>query len=775
MTALVAWDGVDPRWLTAESADGSEPLLPGFSAVEDLELTEPPDPHVIWTCAITGQTGDLHGILHAWRRAGAGQLRRAEASDRRVPVLWDALTRPDQWTVAVNWPATAHEPPRDGLVIVADEFFRDSAAPGAVSAADLAAELRPHLDAARQVQLNAIPGLTRLVDDTHAPAELADDLLTALRRAVAVHNVATALALACEPELLLVRYELGRDTLLAVTRHWPPSAQGVLHLDWPAPRAIIRAMIATLKGMLLRLAEILGPRSDLFLASDHRYHFAPRWAPKPTAPGEENKKLPRVLLAPDLPNYIDPRPWIVRRAADGAPAAPCRRMTDLCARLASSLGVAPPAPTPPAEAVPFVLRDEVDDQATVGLPRLHPDWARTREAVTEETLLAAAQQAEAGGRLQNALRLYDLFLRRRAEFKPLVALCDLLIRTRQLAAARPYLEQLCEGCPGHPAVKALSAAFGAECVAAGWPEGVVQWPRVVAAPQDLLPVLPPPDAPPGALMLEHRSEFWRAIDVQPLLRRIDELQDDWATRLQPQLVACTACPAATPAEAVPALAPSPFLRNDHAARHLEVEERAAFQKLRDTGLPHGELPREQVLLDAHSALLAHREYAGRWAPEQRCVPCQGLDGLQTFWFAAPHASDIAAYMRRLTRALESAAADPKFHPVLLASAWLADLGMIHPFQDGNGRIGRLGFQSLLCGRGLTLAARIDWEQRFDHMRVLFLARLASVNHSVGGRFPESYAARWPMFCAGLVANAFEDYVAAARRVLHSAPVPPPPR
>ncbi len=64
-----------------------------------------------------------------------------------------------------------------------------------------------------------------------------------------------------------------------------------------------------------------------------------------------------------------------------------------------------------------------------------------------------------------------------------------------------------------------------------------------------------------------------------------------------------------------------------------------------------------------------------------------------------------------------------------------------------------------------MAERIDWEERFDRVRLLNLARMHSAEHVRGGRYPRSMGGRWAMFCAGLVMRAFEDYVGAAERVV----------
>jgi Fic family protein len=107
---------------------------------------------------------------------------------------------------------------------------------------------------------------------------------------------------------------------------------------------------------------------------------------------------------------------------------------------------------------------------------------------------------------------------------------------------------------------------------------------------------------------------------------------------------------------------------------------------------------EHALLEMHEALLgtAHPEWAGRWRQEQVWIGGSDLSPHRAT-FVPPHhervpaaISDLVAYMAR-----------DNLEPIVQAAVAHAQFETVHPFPDGNGRVGRAVVHALLRAKELT--------------------------------------------------------------------------
>ncbi|MCO7239334.1 Fic family protein [Aeromicrobium sp. CnD17-E] len=107
---------------------------------------------------------------------------------------------------------------------------------------------------------------------------------------------------------------------------------------------------------------------------------------------------------------------------------------------------------------------------------------------------------------------------------------------------------------------------------------------------------------------------------------------------------------------------------------------------------------EQSLLDAHGALLGETQpaHAGRWRDQQVWIG-GGTIG--------PHLADFvppsALHVPRLVTDLVAYCAGDETPPLVQAAVAHAQFETIHPFTDGNGRVGRILVHAVLARRGLT--------------------------------------------------------------------------
>jgi len=95
------------------------------------------------------------------------------------------------------------------------------------------------------------------------------------------------------------------------------------------------------------------------------------------------------------------------------------------------------------------------------------------------------------------------------------------------------------------------------------------------------------------------------------------------------------------------------------------------------------------------------EQAGKFREEQVWIGTRG-NIPHTADFVPPHHSRIKQYMKDFIKFTER----NDIHPIILSAIAHAQFETIHPFADGNGRVGRILIQTLLANKGLIRTATI---------------------------------------------------------------------
>ena len=141
---------------------------------------------------------------------------------------------------------------------------------------------------------------------------------------------------------------------------------------------------------------------------------------------------------------------------------------------------------------------------------------------------------------------------------------------------------------------------------------------------------------------------------------------------------------------------------DAPAAALEMARSAAAVVAMITAADSGASVDEASLLAAHAALFDNnfleRESAGRYRTVQNWIGGSDFSPRGADYIPPPE-EDVADLMRDLVAFMTR----DDLHPVAQAAIAHAQFESIHPFNDGNGRIGRAAINSVLRARGVTRA------------------------------------------------------------------------
>ncbi len=92
------------------------------------------------------------------------------------------------------------------------------------------------------------------------------------------------------------------------------------------------------------------------------------------------------------------------------------------------------------------------------------------------------------------------------------------------------------------------------------------------------------------------------------------------------------------------------------------------------------------------------------------------DGTEVIRFQPVAAADTPAAMKELQEHFDAAWNAAEYHPLTLLAAWAFDFLMIHPFQDGNGRMSRLATSLLMYHGNYEVGRYVSWEKLINDSR-----------------------------------------------------------
>src|SRR2546430_10616211 len=163
-----------------------------------------------------------------------------------------------------------------------------------------------------------------------------------------------------------------------------------------------------------------------------------------------------------------------------------------------------------------------------------------------------------------------------------------------------------------------------------------------------------------------------------------------------------------------------------------------------------------LLLHLHRLLFAHTAApGGRFKTEDNLVVDRSPNGDVTVRFRPVPAAETEFHVTELIERYRSAAGVGEHHPVLLVGLFVLDLLVIHPFEDGNGRVARALTHALLADAGYTVGRYVSLELAIADSADRYYQALLDSTHG----WHEHEADPWPWlsYFIEILAGAYQTF------------------
>lgn len=167
-----------------------------------------------------------------------------------------------------------------------------------------------------------------------------------------------------------------------------------------------------------------------------------------------------------------------------------------------------------------------------------------------------------------------------------------------------------------------------------------------------------------------------------------------------------------------------------------------------------------LLLHLHRLLFAHTASpGGRFKSEDNLVVDRSADGGIIVRFQPVPVKETAFYVPELIGRYLTATAGRQHHPVLLIGLFVLDLLVIHPFDDGNGRVARALTNALLIDQGYTVSRYVSLEQLIADSSDAYYQALLDSTHG----WHEGKVDPWPWlsYFVKVLATAYDVFITRA--------------
>jgi Fic family protein len=171
--------------------------------------------------------------------------------------------------------------------------------------------------------------------------------------------------------------------------------------------------------------------------------------------------------------------------------------------------------------------------------------------------------------------------------------------------------------------------------------------------------------------------------------------------------------------------------------------------------------RLNVVLQLHGWLFSFLDdRGGQFKIGENRVVERHPDGSEIVRLDPVSAADTPRYMRELHRLFDEAGAERTYHPLLLLGAYVFDFLMIHPFQDGNGRMSRLITSLLMRQGGYEVGRYISWEKKINDTREVYHQALQ--RSTAGWHEAEHDLHPWLSYFLGILVASYADFAERAK-------------
>lgn len=136
-----------------------------------------------------------------------------------------------------------------------------------------------------------------------------------------------------------------------------------------------------------------------------------------------------------------------------------------------------------------------------------------------------------------------------------------------------------------------------------------------------------------------------------------------------------------------------------------------------------------LLLSVHGQMYARTpDKGGRWKEKDNAILEVGPNGQQFIRFRPVSAIATPEFIKRLCMLYHQATDRREAEPLLLIASFIFDFECIHPFWDGNGRIGRLLTLMLLYQAGYEVGRYISLERIVEESKETYYEVLLKSSH-----------------------------------------------
>jgi Fic family protein len=147
--------------------------------------------------------------------------------------------------------------------------------------------------------------------------------------------------------------------------------------------------------------------------------------------------------------------------------------------------------------------------------------------------------------------------------------------------------------------------------------------------------------------------------------------------------------------------------------------------------------------------------AGHWKTVENSIEEVRADGTQFVRFRTVSAAETPAAMEELHERFARATRSADYHPLLLAGCYVFDFLAIHPFRDGNGRLGRLLTLLLLYQASYEVGRFVSLERLVQESSETYYD--ARREAGIGWHTDEHDITPWLEYLLGIIAAAYKEF------------------